>query len=390
MNQAATRFQLAPELAVASQSQAKSRRLVVLDMLRGVAMLLMALEHSAWFAHTNYVAESYGGARPRLDTLPHIIIGLFTNAASGIFFTLTGVSVAFFENSRRKRGWTEGQITRFFLTRAAILVVLDWTLSHFAWHQPTLTFDVLSAIAFALVILAFVRRLPLRWIALLSAALFLVYPLLVDWFPYNPQQPLSVLTTYLLQYHPGVFPYVEFSALGRLSLVLAGYVAGRLLIAQKWTLSPRLLWLALAAFIAGVVLRLLGGYGNFSPLQPGDPFIDLFIESKQPPSVVFLLYNITKGLVLLVVLQFVLPRFENSFAGRALTVLGQTSLFFYVTHLLLYSCVVSRIIPDTILPGHDIARDMLEWMIGLAILIPLCAGYRHLRQRHPNSILQYL
>ncbi len=367
---------------------APSKRVTVIDMLRGVAMVLMALDHSASFANVNLTAESYAGVRPTLGQLPNILVGLVTNLASGIFFTLTGVSVAFFERSRRKNGWTEWQICRFFLIRAATLLVLDQFLTHYAW-QDAPKFDVLSAVGFSLIVLAFARLIPLRVLAVITVLLFLGYPLLVQAFPYDPGQPLSGVSAIMLHYVDSAseFPHVEFPALGRLSLVLFGYICGRLLQEGKLVISPRLLWVALAGILASVVLRLLGGYGNFLPYQAGWPNIYWLIENKEPPSIVYLLFNLSCALVVLVVLQQVEKQIERH-VGRFLLILGQTSLFFYAAHLMVYGRIVRHIFPNTFLAG-SLARGFLEFGIGLLIVFPLCVLYRDLRRNHPNSILRY-
>ncbi|MBZ0301521.1 MAG: heparan-alpha-glucosaminide N-acetyltransferase domain-containing protein, partial [Anaerolineae bacterium] len=267
-----------------------AHRLKSIDMLRGVAMLLMALDHCSVAAHVNLTAESYDGVRPQLDSWPYVLTGLLTNLASGIFFALTGVSVAFFETSRRKRGWSEWQITRFLFIRAGILLVLDQFVNRFGWYVGLMTFDVLSALAFALVVISLARHLPLRVLALASLGLFLVYPLLVQWFPYNPAQPFSAIAAVLLQHQLASAPAVEFPFLGRLALVLAGYVCGRLLQMGRITLVPRRLFqIALAGYAIWLVLRLLDGYGNFLPYQSGWPWYYFFIENKEPPSITFLL-----------------------------------------------------------------------------------------------------
>jgi uncharacterized membrane protein len=254
-------------IAAALKTSVSAQREAAIDMLRGVAMLLMALDHWASFVKINITAEGYSGWRPELGSTWYVITGLLTNLASGIFFTLTGTSIAFFEASRRKRGWTEWEITRFLLIRAAILLVLDQVVNVFGWGwTQTPLFEVLSAISFALVVLAFARQMPLRVIAGLAVALFLVYPLLVMLFPHDPQNPLSMITTTLLQHHRDTVPMVETPALGRLSLVLAGYVFGRLFKDGKIGISPRWLWVALAGLAAFVALRLglLHGYGDFT------------------------------------------------------------------------------------------------------------------------------
>jgi uncharacterized membrane protein len=376
-----------PESSVAVRSE----RLVVIDMLRGVAHVLMALIHLAPFARTDFLAVSQGGVMPQLSTLPHILIGLIASVAPTIFFTLVGTSMAFFENSRRKRGWTNGQITRFFLIRALILLILERPLSVFVWGEPLFTFTVLTAIAFAMVVLTLVRLLSLRVVAGLAGILFCVYPLLVERFPYDPSQPLSQITTILVQYHfeEGSAFFVEFSLLGWLPLVLVGYVLGRLLLERKIRITPRLIWLAVALLAATGVLRALGGYGNFTPYQPGMPFIYFFVESKQPPSMVYLLFNMAKALAVLALLQTFATSLQRSPIGGVLMILGRASLFYYVAHLPLYK-LIGTIVPPTFLVDAGIVRGLLEWGLGLLILIPICAWYGQMRRKHPDSILQYL
>lgn len=362
-------------------------RLVVIDMLRGVAMLLMALDHSFIFGGTSLTVEGYGGVYPPLLIAPYMLLGFATNIASGIFFTLTGVSVSFFERSREKRGWSQAHITRFLFIRALILLALDQLVSAAAWESPP-AFDVLSSLAFCLMALAFMRRQPLRLIGITALVLFLGYPLLVTWINLPLDTPLGFITTILLHYHYGPHLVVQFPALARLSLVLFGYVWGRLLITRRTSISTRLIWIALAGLGITLALRVLGGYGNFLPYQSGMSFAYFFIESKQPPSIVFLLFNESLAVILLVGLhqwQHYVPQVFKS----TLTLFGQTALFFYVIHLLLYSRVISRMIPPHLLPIVG-ETDMLEYLLGLLMMIPLCAGYRALRQHYPNSLLQYL
>ena len=368
-----------------TQTAKVSQRLVAIDMLRGIAMLLMALDHSSFFAQFDVTAETYNGIRPELGSWAQVVTGLITNLASNIFFTLAGVSVAFFEESRRKRGWSEWMITRFLVTRAVVLLVLDQIVSRYAWHSPV-KFDVLSAIAFSVIALAFARRLPLRILAILAVVLFAIYPLLVVLFPYNADQPFSVLFAILFQHSSSAPPMVEFPAVARLSLMLGGYVWGRLLRSGRTSISPRLLWVAFAGFALWFVLRMLHTYGDFFPFTPDMPWYYFFIENKQPPSITFFLLNLSAALVILVGLNRVEKVLQRSFLGWGLTVLGQTSLFFYVAHLLLYSRVVSRIFIDA--PTTGILRAYAEFALGIAILLPVCAGYRILRRRY--SILSYL
>ena len=373
--------------AAAAPAPTKTERYVAIDMLRGVAMLAMALDHAAYFARTEFVAESFNSIRPTIESWPHMLTGFVTNIASGIFFTLAGTSVAFFEKSRRKQGWSEGRITRFLLTRALILLALDQLINRLV-YQMDFAVTVLTAIAFCLAVIAFARRLPLPAIAAAGLGLLLIYPLIVTQFPYDPAQPPPDLIKALFLFGMDAPPFVEFPALGWLGLVLLGYVWGRLLLAGKTAVSPRLLWVALAGFAAFLALRLLGGYGNLLPYQPDWPWFYFFIENKQPPSLTYLLLNLSVAVVILAAIKRVERPLARSAPGWALTVLGQTSLFFFVAHLFLYAFGLAVLIPPTSLPGMGIVRGYLISGLGVLILIPVCAGYRRLRRRY--SVLSYL
>lgn len=381
--------------SVAAPSEAVStgtQRLAAIDLLRGIAMLLMAIDHWAAFARINVTAEGYDGVRPALGSPLEVLVGLVTNLSSGIFFALAGTSIALFENSRRKRGWSEWQITRFLLIRAAILLVFDQVINMIGWSvRGVFLIEVLTAIAFSMIVLAFIRLLPLRVVAVLGAALFIGYPLLVSLFPHNPDQPLSIITTILVQNYREGFIQVETPLLARLSLMLGGYVMGRLLTNRTVQISPRWLWIAGGGLVAWLVLRLglLQGYGDFLPYQAGAPWIDLLIDSKHPPSLTFLLFNMSISLALLVLLNSMSSWLANTRLSWVLTVLGQTALFFFIVHMLFYKTLEVILRGNPIVPvGDPVLRLLIETALTMVVLVPICAVYRNLRRKH--AILSYL
>lgn len=381
--------------SVAAPSEAVStgtQRLAAIDLLRGIAMLLMAIDHWAAFARINVTAEGYDGVRPALGSPLEVLVGLVTNLSSGIFFALAGTSIALFENSRRKRGWSEWQITRFLLIRAAILLVFDQVINMIGWSvRGVFLIEVLTAIAFSMIVLAFIRLLPLRVVAVLGAALFIGYPLLVSLFPHNPDQPLSIITTILVQNYREGFIQVETPLLARLSLMLGGYVMGRLLTNRTVQISPRWLWIAGGGLVAWLVLRLglLQGYGDILPYQAGGPWIDLLIDSKHPPSLTFLLFNMSISLALLVLLNSMSSWLANTRLSWVLTVLGQTALFFFIVHMLFYKTLEVILRGNPIVPvGDPVLRLLIETALTMVVLVPICAVYRNLRRKH--AILSYL
>ncbi|MCA0459033.1 MAG: OpgC domain-containing protein [Chloroflexi bacterium] len=373
------------------EPSAKADRLAIIDLFRGTAHVLMAFDHSGYYSGSTLTAETYNGVLVNsLGTWYDILLGLITNVVTIIFFTLTGVSVSFFEKSRRKKGWTEWEITRFLLIRALILFAIDMTIGTLYWEPHRPSFEVFSAVACCLAILAFVRLLPLRVIAFLAVAILFGYPLLIAPLPLAANHQFDLLTTVLFYYHADAAPYVGFTLIGRIPIVMIGYVAGRLLNEKKLQIDSRLVWVALALLALWLVIRLGGGYGNFFPYQAGMPEIYFLIENKEPSSIAYNLFNLAGAIGVLLILHRIESWLKGNILGRILTAFGQTSLFFYVIHLLIFSLVLSQIITRDVLPNQAILRAFLMTSICLVVMIPLSFSYRSLRQRYPNSILRFL
>jgi hypothetical protein len=121
--------------------------------------------------------------------------------------------------------------------------------------------------------------------------------------------------------------------------------------------------------------------------------ITFFIDSKHPPSLTFLLFNMSWSLVLLVLLKAVEGRLKTTFVGWILTTLGQTALFFFVAHMLLYRVAAAllgeyRLVPFGLVANSELLCLWVECALSMVILVPLCAAYRNLRRKF--SILSYL
>jgi hypothetical protein len=102
---------------------------------------------------------------------------------------------------------------------------------------------------------------------------------------------------------------------------------------------------------------------------------------KYPPSIVFIALTLGVDLLLLALLA----RAGDSLArwGQPLPALGRSPLFFYVAHLYLYGLMGLALGPR----GTSIPRMYLFWLLGLAILLPLCWLYGRFKQRRaPESL----
>src|SRR3954470_580905 len=109
----------------APQLHAQVSRLVSVDILRGLVMVIMALDHTRDFV-------TYLRFAP--EDMAHTYGALFftrfiTHFCAPVFAFLAGTGA--FLSSRR--GKSLGQVSQFFLTRGLWLVLLELTLVDFAW-----------------------------------------------------------------------------------------------------------------------------------------------------------------------------------------------------------------------------------------------------------------
>lgn len=132
---------------------ATQTRIDAIDALRGIALILMGLDHAAYFARTGIQAEHYINETTVLESWPHWVTGLFTNIASPTFWFLSGISLALFVLGRRKKGASEQSISQFLITRAGLIILLDFTIVGMMWGY---SFNVLSSLG------AGVRRRPVH------------------------------------------------------------------------------------------------------------------------------------------------------------------------------------------------------------------------------------
>ena len=384
----------APSAVVESHVAAEHRgttRIVVIDALRGLALSFMALEHASYYARVSTAAEYYVGRNPTLWKWPFWVTGLITNMAAPTFWLVAGVSIALYEGARRRKGATEGSITRFFLTRAAALILLDVTVIALLWGSAhgilySYQFDVLSSMGVSLAAFSVLRRLPTGVIAAGSFTLLVGYEALVRTLgPHLMALDSKWLSLFVLYDTQHGVP-VRFPILGWCGLMGLGLVLGRSL--RRPALDRPRTWLAAGTILLLVwlAIRSMGGYGNFVPYDPATPWRFFLVMSKGPPSLDFMTFN-------LAITAFVFALFfsRRELLGRFplswLVICGQASLFFYVAHHAVYQVV--GLVASPLLQLGGILRYALIFLLGFVILVPLTRLYRSLRRRRPESILRY-
>ncbi|HAJ37857.1 MAG TPA: hypothetical protein DCL15_19480 [Chloroflexi bacterium] len=363
-------------------------RLLGIDALRGLAIVVMALDHAAASVLVSLQAESYGGLTPQLGNWPSWVLGLFTNLASPTFWFLAGVSMTLYAQGRRKKGDSNWDVTQFFLIRAGVLAMLDLTIAWLAWRGGTPYTHVLLSIGVSIALVSLLRLLPTAVLTVVGLIWLVAYQLALPGLTAQLNQGVDYWQALLVYFSYTTFPATEFSILGWGSLIALGCAFGTV-VRRPWFQSSRH-WVLMGGGLLAlfVLLRVWGGFGDLWRYDASLPPYYWLVMNKTPPSLTFLLFNL--GLAAWVYALFLARSSWLQVRPFAwLVTLGQVSLFAFVIHLVIYGGL-GRLVGLLPVQGPGVVRAVIVWLIGLAILIPLCTWYRSYRRARPNTLLRYL
>lgn len=372
-----------------SASIHRPNRIPPLDVMRGLILILMALDHANYFvARMHPSGEFWGVSLPQYNSFFEFLTRFVTHICAPGFFFLMGTGMALFAHSRRSLGWSEKKIFRHFFFRGLLLILCQFFLENPAWilgpvydlrppgggETVWIHFGVLAALGSTMLIGTLVLRFKTSLLIGLSTIVFLGAQTLIP----DPSHAARLYSPLLrILYIPGrtgivqvFYPFIPW-----IGIVLLGIVFGRWLLKDRNRAYKRALATGIIFIILFFIVRILGGFGNIHPqAHPG--LISFLNVTKYPPSLAFTLWNIGLCLVLI----WAISKGENAFRrqGHPFLVFGGTSLFFYIMHLYLFALIgllfVSR-------GGTGLEVMYPIWIAGLCILYPLCLRYRAFKKK---------
>ena len=367
----------------------RASRLLPLDVLRGLIIVLMALDHTNHFiAQQHSPGEYWGGPFPVYHDALTFLTRLVTHLSAPGFFFLMGAGMLLFAHSRRKQGWSEWAIVRHFLIRGGLLIGLQllvvnraWELSPGGWGLE-IYIGVLFALGGTMILSSLLLWLKPRVLLALTVVLVWGAELLTP-DPNLWNQVFQALTRLLLVPGGNLELWVNYPVLPWLELVTFGMLFGHWLVDDPRRAFERALKLGAAFILAFLVLRALDGLGNIRP-RAGNTWIDFLNVVKYPPSITFTLLTMGVNLILMGLFARAGEELQRFF--QPLAVFGRVPLFFYITHIFLYAGLGLWLAPD----GTSILEMYPYWLLGLLILYPLCTRYGQLKHRQPaNSIWRF-
>lgn len=374
-----------------------TKRLPELDAARGLIMILMALDHTMELVCHKGFGEFWAAPVPDYGTMQAFFTRFVTHTCAPGFAMIMGAGMIFFASSRRSSGWNEAKIIRHYWIRAIVLVTIMLTLENFVWTQAfpsrpdslpiMLEFGVLFSLAGSMALGSLLLRAPSGVLAALGAGLAIItqwiVPISLPWKEAAEVINLPTMFAFVPfgKQFPPVGIFVLYPVLPWFVFTLFGMVLARFIQADR-ARTERMLPLAGAALVAFfVLLRIMGGFGNFHPVE-GKGVIAYLAVNKYPPSLVYMC--LFSGVNLLIISAFSRAGAFWSNRNNPLQVFGKCPFFFYILHLYFF-LLVGKLFAEA--PGYW--GGYAVWLLGLAFLYWPCRAFVGLKGRSdPDSIIK--
>lgn len=395
----------APEAGLPLPSPGRPR-MDSIDLLRGIVMVVMALDHTrAFFTNATFYALDLTQTNPAL-----FLTRWITHFCAPVFVFLAGTGALL----STKRGKSAGGLSWFLFTRGLWLVLLEctiirWTGWAFNFDLTNIGTGVIWAIGWSMVVLAALVHLPVRYIALFGVVMIAGHNLFdhikpADWGSWRWLWAI-LHQGERIEFLPGRYLSNGYPLIPWIGVMAAGYAFGTIALRAPAERRRWYLGLGISMTLLFILLRTTNFYGDPAPWQPQKSgLFNLFAIlhcQKYPPSLAFLLMTLGPALVFLAWLDRGTPKWLEP-----VLVFGRVPLFYYLLHLpLIHGLAVlfafakhgradwmygsfSGQRPDNY--GYDLLVVYLIWILVVAALYPACRWFAALKRRRRDVWLSYL
>ena len=394
---------------VSASSEVRRHRVEAIDVVRGVIMIVMALDHTRDFFGVAGVSPT-DIARA---SAPLFLTRWITHICAPVFFLLTGAGASLARGRRTNR-----DLAWLLLTRGLWLLVLELTIVRCVGFQFNFDYRVtmlivLWALGWAMIALAPLVYLPAAAVAAWGVFLIATHNVF-DGIPRSANPIVGAVQAIL--HGPGMVlatnEHVVFAAyplIPWIGVTALGFGLGAIY-RQQPDRRTVLMRAGAACCIAFVALRWLNGYGDPAPwsVQRSTLFtiLSFLNTTKYPPSLLFLLMTLGPAFLLLALVDRRTPR-----ALRPALVYGRVPLFYFVLHLILIHVLAILVCyarygtahwmvesptldryPFTQPPGWGFSLPIVyaAWVSVVALLYVPCRWFAGIKMRRRDWWLSYL
>ena len=388
-------------------------RVASVDLLRGLVMVIMALDHTREYVHADAMVF-------RAEDLARTSGAVFmtrwiTHVCAPVFMFCAGLGAAFWQE---RRGATRGELSRFLVTRGLWLVLLEFTLVRFGFYfnfdYSVVILLVFWSLGLSMIALAALIHLPFGLLAVLSAGLILLHNL-ADGVPAAAFG--SAAWVWNLLHQPGLIQtggpvlIVAYPLVPWIAVMAGGFCFGRIYRLPPERRGRLLIRIGLALTAAFIVLRVINVYGDPAPWGSRESALFTVLSflntTKYPPSLQFLLMTLGPAIACLGWMDDARPGERNP-----LLVFGRVPLFYFVLHIplihlaamalgwLRYGAQPFLLLPpptigtpvDQFPPGYgwSLAVTYIIWIAVVVALYPVCLWLSRIKSRRKDWWLGYV
>ncbi|WP_330926094.1 DUF1624 domain-containing protein [Candidatus Sororendozoicomonas aggregata] len=377
-----------------------SKRLESIDILRGLIIVVMALDHTREY----WAVTGFDLTDLHQTTATWFMMRWVSHFCAPLFVFLTGVSAFLYGQKAPSRG----QLQKFMLTRGIWLIFLELVVVNLSrqFGYQYIFLHIIWAIGISLILLALMLYLPLWGILLVNVPFILFHN------AFNDQSMLALFGgadwLWKIFHVNGVFLlkgtkfpiHVDFPLVPIFSVLALGYCAGHLYLQPARLRQRCFIWGGLIMIVIYLFLRLTNLYGDPILFDGSQHWLlSLLDTTKYPLSLQFLLMTIGPGLIVLALLEKVNLAQNRYLPLRWLHVFGSVPLFFFILHVpvinaaaqlytyLVYGRAINFFteLPGVFPSGYE-ASMMLAFFVWVSLLLVMylpCKYYGHIK-RHSN------
>jgi uncharacterized membrane protein len=382
----------------------KRGRIESIDLLRGLIMILMALDHTRDF----FGNSGLNPTNPATTTVPLFFTRWITHFCAPTFFLLTGTG-AWLSRGRK----STGELSRFLFTRGLWLIFLELVVSRGLGWQFNFDFRlipliVLWALGWSMIVLSALVYLPVWGVTAFGLVMIATHNLFDGVQSSNWLWSILHVQTVLVS-TPRFTVFEGYPLIPWIGVMAAGYGLGQI---YAWPAARRqtfLLRSGLALTAGFFLLRFINIYGDPSRWSRQNSVASTVLSflntTKYPPSLLYLLMTLGPALLLLRTFDDGTPQWM-----RPALIFGKVPMFYYLLHiplmhlLAIVTCYARYgqvhwmfespnlgAFPITKPPGwgYSLPIVYLAWITVVVALYPLCRWFAGIRQRRSDPWLSY-
>ncbi len=384
----------------------KGKRIASIDLLRGVVMIIMALDHVRDYFHRG--AFLYDPTDLSVTSIPVFFTRLITHYCAPVFVFLAGIS-AYLYGSRKSRK----ELSFFLLTRGLWLVFAEIFIVTLGWTfnptYPIINLQVIWAIGICMIVLSVLVYMNMRLILLTGVFLIGAHNMLDTVHVTGNGMP-SVIWSFLHESknftvgHLTVF--IRYPVLPWIGIMATGYCIGRLYTPDYDVKKRKKIFMILGveAIVLFIILRSINLYGDAAhwSIQQNEAysFLSFLNVTKYPPSLLYTLLTLGPALIFLALAE----NRVNSLAAKV-AIFGRVPMFYYLAHIYLihllaiigvtvagykWSSIIflsGRVnsVPELKGYGFNLIAVYMVWILVILILFPICKWFDRYKRTHQSA-----